>query len=87
MRGEHDIGGGDDSARDLGFKVAGLAPELTDLTLAQLSYEQGAGTSIELVDAERSARDAATNASTAQVVAELARVDLLVATGRWSQSQ
>jgi outer membrane protein TolC len=53
------------------------------LKLAQLSYEQGAGTSIELVDAERSARDAATNASTAQVVAELARVDLLVTTGRW----
>lgn len=64
---------------------ASLAAEA--LQLAQLSYEQGAGTSIELVDAERSARDAATNASTAQVVSELARVDLLVATGRWSPAK
>lgn len=60
---------------------ASLAAEA--LTLAQLSYEEGAGTSIELVDAERSARDASTNASVAMVVSELARVDLLVACGRW----
>lgn len=60
---------------------AALATEA--LKLAELSYQEGAGTSIELVDAERSARDAATNASVAQVLAALARVDLLVACGAW----
>ncbi len=74
-----------DSGAASASESASLAAEA--LKLAQLSYEQGAGTSIELVDAERSARDAATNASTAQVVAELARVDLLVVTGRWSPTK
>ncbi len=69
-----------------GARSAGASAELAAeaLKLSQRSYEEGAGTSIELVDAERSARDAATNASVAEVVAELAKVDVLASCGRWS---
>ncbi|MBL9038931.1 MAG: TolC family protein [Archangium sp.] len=73
------------AARAQGAEAATASAELAAeaLRMAQVSYQEGAGTSIELVDAERASRDAATNASVARAQAELARVDVLVACGVW----
>ena len=51
--------------------------------LAELAYRAGATTSLELFDAERRARDAATQATLAEDAARQARLDLLAAGGRW----
>ncbi len=65
------------SARD----AAALAKEA--LGLAELSYKAGATTNIEVIDAERRARDAETQAAVAEDSARTARLELLVATGRF----
>jgi outer membrane protein TolC len=52
------------------------------LELANISYRAGATTNIEVIDAERRARDAETQAAQAEDAARQARLDLLVATGR-----
>lgn len=53
------------------------------LKFATLAYEAGASTNIEVVDAERRARDADTSVVLAEDAARQARVDLLAATGRF----
>jgi outer membrane protein len=53
------------------------------LELATTAYQAGATTNIEVIDAERRARDAETAAAVAEDSARQARVDLLAATGRF----
>ncbi len=53
------------------------------LELANLAYQAGATTNIEVIDAARRARDAETAAAQAEDVAPQARLDLLVASGRF----
>jgi outer membrane protein TolC len=51
--------------------------------LAEQAYRAGATTNLELVDAERRARDAASQAALAEDAARQARLDLLLASGRF----
>jgi outer membrane protein TolC len=53
------------------------------LELATLAYQAGATTNLEVIDAARRARDADTAAAQAEDVARQARLDLLVASGRF----
>jgi outer membrane protein TolC len=55
------------------------------LKFATLAYEAGASTNIEVVDAERRARDADTAVVIAEDAARQARLDLLAATGRFPE--
>jgi outer membrane protein TolC len=55
----------------------------TGLELANASYRAGASTDIEVIDAERTARDAETAVAVAEDGARQARLDLLSATGRF----
>ena len=55
------------------------------LKFATLAYEAGASTNIEVVDAERRARDADTAVVVAEDAARQARLDLLAATGRFPE--
>jgi outer membrane protein TolC len=51
------------------------------LALASLAYKQGAVTNLEVIDAERRARDAETTTALAEDTARQARLDLLTAAG------
>jgi len=62
-------------------EAARLANEARDL--ATLAYRAGAVTNIEVIDAERRARDADTNAALAEDNSRQARLDLLAASGRF----
>lgn len=62
-------------------EAAKLAQEALDLSL--LAYRAGATSNIEVVDAERRARDAATDAAVAEDAARQARLDLLAAAGKF----
>ena len=53
------------------------------LALANLAYRAGATTNLEVIDAERQARDAETQAAVAEDAARQARLDLLAASGRF----
>jgi outer membrane protein TolC len=53
------------------------------LDISNLSYKAGASTSLDALDAERRLRDAETAVATAEDAARQARLDLLVATGRF----
>jgi outer membrane protein TolC len=53
------------------------------LDLANIAYRAGAYTNIEVIDAERTARDAETAVAVAEDSSRQARVDLLAATGRF----
>jgi outer membrane protein TolC len=55
----------------------------TGLELAQTAYRAGASTNLEVIDAERTARDAETAVAVAEDGARQARLDLLAATGRF----
>ena len=55
------------------------------LKLATLAYRAGATTNIEVIDAEREARDAETASTIAEDAARQARLDLLIASGRFPQ--
>jgi outer membrane protein TolC len=59
---------------------ARLADE--SLELARTAFQEGAGTQVDLIEAERSARDAATAVAVATHDRDRARLDLLLATGR-----
>lgn len=61
--------------------AARLAQEA--LELSQLAYRAGATSNIEVIDAERQARDAATEAAIAEDAARQARLDLLSAAGKF----
>lgn len=53
------------------------------LELANLAYQAGAITNLDVIDAERQARDAATQATIAEDAARQARLDLLAASGKF----
>jgi len=53
------------------------------LDISNLSYKAGATTSLDVLDSERRLRDAETAAATAEDAARQARLDLLVASGRF----
>jgi outer membrane protein TolC len=55
------------------------------LDLANLAYRAGATTNIEVIDAERAARDAATQAEIAADASRQARLSLLAATNRFPE--
>ena len=64
----------------LAARAAAIAAR-TAAALADKSYRAGASTNIEVVDAERRARDADTQVALAEDAARQARLDLLLATG------
>jgi len=57
------------------------------LALANLSYREGTGTNLDLIDAERQARDTDTAAALAADTARQARLDLLEASGRFPKKR
>jgi len=69
-----------DSALESARKAADLAAKGRDLALT--AYRAGSSTNIEVIDAERTARDAETAVAIAEDGARQARLDLLAATGR-----
>lgn len=62
-------------------EAARLAQEALDLS--QLAYRAGATSNLEVIDAERRARDAAIEAAVAEDTARQARLDLLAAAGKF----
>jgi outer membrane protein TolC len=70
---------------DATLAAARKAAELADTgrELASTAYRAGASTNIEVIDAERTARDAETAVVVAEDGARQARLDLLAATGRF----
>ena len=52
------------------------------MQIADLAYRAGATTNLELIDAERRARDADTGAAIAEDAVRQARLDMLFASGR-----
>lgn len=70
---------------DEALRAARQAAELAKqaLGLATLAYSAGATTNLEVIDAERRARDAETQAVIAEDAARQARLDLLAASGRF----
>jgi outer membrane protein TolC len=70
-----------DSALVQSREASRLAQEALDL--AQLAYRTGTTSNIELIDAERHARDADTATAIAEDAARQARIDLLAACGRF----
>ena len=70
---------------DASLKAARDAAKLAQsgLDLANIAYRAGQSTNIEVIDAERTARDAETAVAVAEDGARQARVDLLAATGRF----
>jgi outer membrane protein len=70
-----------DEALQASRQAAQLAK--TALELATLAYQAGATTNLEVIDAERRARDAETQAVVAEDAARQARLDLLAASGRF----
>jgi outer membrane protein TolC len=53
------------------------------LTITTTAFEVGATTNLEVIDAQRSARDAETAAALARDAVQRARLELLVALGRF----
>jgi outer membrane protein TolC len=70
-----------DEALSSSREAAGLAIQALDL--ANLAYRGGAVTNIEVIDAERQARDVATQAEVAADAARQARLAMLAAAGRF----
>jgi outer membrane protein len=70
-----------DAALAAARQAAKLAEDALDL--ANLAYHAGSYTDIEVIDAERTARDAETAVAVAEDGAREARLDLLAATGRF----
>jgi outer membrane protein TolC len=55
------------------------------LRITDIAFREGATTNIEVIDAQRRARDAATITALAEDALRRARLELLVATGRFPQ--
>jgi outer membrane protein TolC len=70
-----------DIALDQAQQSAAFAKQALDL--ANLAYRAGATTNLEVIDAERQARDAETQAAIAEDASRQARLDLLAASGRF----
>jgi outer membrane protein TolC len=71
------------NARTLELAREGARLGVQALDLANLAYRSGAGTNLEVIDAERRARDADTAVALAEDALEQARLDVLVAAGRF----
>jgi outer membrane protein TolC len=71
------------SDQSLGAAQAAAKAADTAAKLADQAYRAGATTNLEVIDAERRARDAATAAALAEDAARQARLDLLLASGRF----
>ena len=73
------------SSRERTLTSARQAAEQTDevLSITTSAFEVGASTNIEVIDAQRSARDAGTAVALAQDALERARLELLVAIGQF----
>src|SRR5882724_11136096 len=74
------VRGADDSLRSA-RQAANLARQALDMSM--LAYREGATNDLEVVDAERRARDADVAALSAEDTARQARIDLLAASGRF----
>jgi outer membrane protein TolC len=74
------VRGADDSLRSA-RRAASLARQALDMSM--LAYREGATNDLEVVDAERRARDADVAALSAEDTARQARIDLLAASGRF----
>jgi outer membrane protein TolC len=74
------VRGADDSLRSA-RQAASLARQALDMSM--LAYREGATNDLEVVDAERRARDADVAALSAEDTARQARIDLLAASGRF----
>jgi outer membrane protein len=85
VRTAFDAVGRADDALALARDAARLAKESLDL--ATIAYRAGATTNLEVVDAERRARDAESQAAIAEDVARQARLDLLAASGRFPEQK
>jgi outer membrane protein TolC len=70
-----------DAALESARRAGALAAQGRDLAVS--AYRAGASTNIEVIDAERTARDAETAVAIAEDGARQARLDLLAATGRF----
>jgi outer membrane protein TolC len=70
-----------DIALDQARQSAAFAKQALDL--ANLAYRAGATSNLEVIDAERQARDAETQAAVAEDASRQARLDLLAASGRF----
>src|SRR6266850_1960253 len=70
-----------DASSQQAREASRLAGEALDITT--LAYHAGATNDLEVVDAQRRARDAANAAAVAEDAARQARIDLLAATGRF----
>jgi outer membrane protein TolC len=70
---------------DAALAAAQQAAQLAEsaLQLAEIAYRAGASTNLEVIDAERTARDAETAVAVAEDGARQARLDLLAASGRF----
>jgi outer membrane protein len=70
---------------DAALVAAGNAARLAEaaLQMANTAYRAGAYTNLEVIDAERTARDAATAVAVAEDGARQARLDALSASGRF----
>jgi outer membrane protein TolC len=67
-----------------GFRTAAAqANEVVGIT--DVAFREGATTNIEVIDAQRRARDAETAAAIAEDAVRRARLELLIATGRFPQ--
>jgi outer membrane protein TolC len=64
-------------------RAADQANEVVQIT--DVAFREGATTNIEVIDAQRRARDAETDAAIAEDAVRRARLELLVATGRFPQ--
>ena len=74
------VRGADDSLRSA-RQAARLAHQALDMST--LAYREGATNDLEVIDAERRARDADVAALSAEDIARQARIDLLAASGRF----
>ena len=70
-------------ARDHARAAAAQAEEVVIIT--DVAFREGATTNIEVIDAQRGARDAETAAAIAEDAVRRAQLELLVATGRFPQ--
>ena len=64
-------------------RAAEQAQEVVRIT--DIAFREGATTNIEVIDAQRSARDAETAAAIAEDAVRRAQLELLTATGRFPQ--
>lgn len=73
------------SERALAFAQTAARQANDVVQITDIAFREGATTNIEVIDAQRQARDAETAATIAESAVRRARFELLVATGRFPQ--